>query len=143
MTLPRRVKAEVLEAAAPSERVASDRAASQRAASDRAASDRAASQRSALQRAALQRAAGEWVVAAAADHGRWLQDALGEREVRRRPRMEDAAFSALSLTPDERDELDEMAVACGLNRSAFVSSVSRLALGEEMDAVVAPLVEPG
>ena len=133
MTLPRRVKAEVLEAAAPSQRVASDRAASQRVASDRAAS----------QRSALQRAAGEWVVAAAADHGRWLQDALGEREVRRRPRMEDAAFSALSLTPDERDELDEMAVACGLNRSAFVSSVSRLALGEEMDAVVAPLVEPG
>lgn len=108
LTLPRRVKAELAEAAE-----------------------------------ALERSAGDWVVAAAAEHGRSLQDALGEAEVRRRPRIDDATFTALSLTPDERDELDDLAVACGLNRSAFVTSVSRLALGEELDAVMAPLVEPG
>jgi hypothetical protein len=53
--------------------------------------------------------------------------------------VEDAAFTALYLTPDEWDELDDQAVACGLNRSAFVTSVSRLALGEELAAVVEPL----
>ena len=93
--------------------------------------------------AVLDWSAGDWVLAAAAEHGRVLQETLGEVEVRRRPRVEDATFTALYLTPDERDELDDLAVACGLNRSAFVTSVSRLALGEEMDAVVAPLVEPG
>jgi len=50
--------------------------------------------------------------------------------------------TALYLTPDERDELDELAIACGLNRSAFVTSVARLALGEELDEVIAALV-PG
>ena len=93
--------------------------------------------------AVLDWSAGDWVLAAAAEHGRVLQEALGEGEVRRRPRVEDATFAALYLTPDERDELDDLAVACGLNRSAFVTSVSRLALGEELEAVVAPLVEAG
>ena len=93
--------------------------------------------------AVLDWSAGDWVLAAAAEHGRVLQEALGEVEVRRRPRVEDATFTALYLTPDERDELDDLAVACGLNRSAFVTSVSRLALGEELEAVVAPLVEAG
>ncbi|TVR27939.1 MAG: hypothetical protein EA387_00710 [Nitriliruptor sp.] len=93
--------------------------------------------------AALDRSAGEWVLAAAEEYGRALHDALAEVEVRRRPRVDDATFTALELTPDERDALDDQAVACGLNRSAFVTSVSRLALGEELDAVVAPLVEPG
>jgi len=98
-----------------------------------------------LQEAAAARdgSAGDWVLAAAAEHGPALQAALRPVEVRRRPPVEDAAFTALSLTPEERDELDGLAVACGLNRSAFVTSVSRLALGEELDAVVAPLVEPG
>ena len=92
--------------------------------------------------AAAGRSAGEWVLAAAADHGAALQEALGQVELRRRPRVDDATFAALSLTAEERDELDELAVSCGLNRSAFVTSVSRLALGEELDVVVAPLAEP-
>lgn len=83
--------------------------------------------------------AGDWVLAAAAEYGPELRAALGEVEVRKRPNVEDAAFTALYLTPDERDELDEQAVACGLNRSAFVTSVSRLALGEEVARVVEPL----
>jgi hypothetical protein len=79
---------------------------------------------------ALDWSAGDWVLAAAAEHGATL---------RKRPRIEDAAFTALYLTPDERDELDETAVACGLNRSAFVTAVARLALGDDLADVVAPL----
>lgn len=83
--------------------------------------------------------AGDWVLAAAAEHGPELHAALGEVEVRKRPKVEDAAFTALYLTPDERDELDDQAIACKLNRSAFVTSVARLALGEELGDVVASL----
>lgn len=82
---------------------------------------------------------GDWVLAAAAEHGAALRERLGTVEVRKRPAVEDATFTALYLTPDERDELDETAVACGLNRSAFVTAVARLALGEEPDTVVAAL----
>jgi len=89
--------------------------------------------------AALDWSAGDWVLAAAAEHGPALREALGEVSVRKRPRVEDAAFTALYLTPDERDELDDQAVACGLNRSAFVTSVARLARGEEREDVLAPL----
>ena len=85
---------------------------------------------------ALDWSAGDWVLAAAAEHGLELLAALGEVEVRKRPKVEDAAFTALYLTPDERDELDDQAVACGLNRSAFVTSVARLALGEDLEVVV-------
>ena len=85
---------------------------------------------------ALDWSAGDWVLAAAAEHGPELLAALGEVEVRKRPKVEDAAFTALYLTPDERDELDDQAVACGLNRSAFVTSVARLALGEDLEVVV-------
>lgn len=92
---------------------------------------------------ALEWSAGDWVLAAAAEHGAVLHGALGEIELRKRPPVEDATFAALYLTPDERDELDEIAVTCGLNRSAFVTAVARLALGEELDLVIAPLrVEP-
>lgn len=80
--------------------------------------------------------AGDWVLAAAAEHGHRLREALGPTEIRRRHQVEDAAFTALYLTPDERDELDELAVACGLNRSAFVTAVARLGLGEPIEAVV-------
>ncbi len=90
--------------------------------------------------AALDWSAGDWVLAAAAEHGPALRRALGEVSVKKRPRVEDAAFTALYLTPDERDELDDQAVACGLNRSAFVTSVARLARGEELEDVIAPLV---
>jgi len=90
--------------------------------------------------AALDWSAGDWVLAAAAEHGPALREALGEVSVRKRPRVEDAAFTALYLTPDERDELDDQAVACGLNRSAFVTSVARLARGEELEDVIAPLM---
>ena len=91
---------------------------------------------------ALDWSAGDWVLAAAAEHGPELRAALGELAVAKRHKVEDAAFTALYLTPDERDELDELAIACGLNRSAFVTSVARLALGEELDEVIAALV-PG
>ncbi|MFP4311257.1 MAG: hypothetical protein ACLFS9_04645 [Nitriliruptoraceae bacterium] len=91
--------------------------------------------------AALEWSAGDWVLAAAAEHGPTLRAELGDRQVRRRPRVEDAAFTALYLTPDERDELDDQAVACSLNRSAFVTSVAALALGEEMEVVLARLVD--
>ena len=91
---------------------------------------------------ALDWSAGDWVLAAAAEHGPELLAALGEVEVRKRPTVEDAAFTALYLTPDERDELDDQAVSCRLNRSAFVTSVARLALGEELEAVVASLAPP-
>jgi len=88
---------------------------------------------------ALDWSAGDWVLAAAAEHGATLRAALGQVDVRKRPRIEDAAFTALYLTPDERDELDETAVGCGLNRSAFVTAVARLALGDDLADVVAPL----
>jgi hypothetical protein len=104
LTVPRRVKARLLEAAA-----------------------------------ALDWSAGDWVLAAAAEEGPRLRAALGDVEVRKRPVVEDAAFTALYLTPDERDELDDQAIASRLNRSAFVTSVVRLALGEELDDVVATL----
>lgn len=85
---------------------------------------------------ALDWSVGDWVLAIAAEHGPGLHAALGELAVAKRPAVEDAAFTALYLTPDERDELDDQAVACGLNRSAFVTAVARLGLGEPVDAVV-------
>jgi hypothetical protein len=104
LTVPRRVKAQLLEAAD-----------------------------------ALDWSAGDWVLAAAAEEGPRLLASLGRADIRKRHAVEDAAFTALYLTPDERDELDDHAIACGLNRSAFVTSVARLALGEDLDAVVASL----
>lgn len=89
--------------------------------------------------AALDWSVGDWVLAAAAEHGRRLADALGGLQIRRRPAIEDAAFTALYVTPDEREELDEIAVACGLNRSAFVTAVSRLAMGDDLDDVLVAL----
>jgi hypothetical protein len=89
----------------------------------------------------LEWSAGDWVLAAAAEQGPALRDRLGQVTVRKRPKVEDASFTALYLTPDERDELDDQAVACGLNRSAFVTAVARLALGAELDAVVDDLRE--
>jgi uncharacterized protein (DUF1778 family) len=89
--------------------------------------------------AVLDWSAGDWVLAAAAEHGPSLRDALGQIEVRKRPTVEDAAFTALYLTPDERDELDDQAIASGLNRSAFVTAVARLALGEPLAPVVEQL----
>ncbi len=88
---------------------------------------------------ALDWSVGDWILAAAAERTHELRQAVGDVEVRKRPAVEDAAFTALYLTPDERDELDETAVACGLNRSAFVTAVARLALGHDLDDVAAPL----
>ncbi|MBS3941192.1 MAG: hypothetical protein KG028_09570 [Actinobacteria bacterium] len=82
---------------------------------------------------------GDWVLASAAEFGPALRERLGQLDVKKRPRVEDAAFAALYLTPDERDELDDQAVACGLNRSAFVTAVARLGLGDELEDVVASL----
>jgi hypothetical protein len=87
----------------------------------------------------LEWSAGDWVLAAAAEHGPALRERLGQVSVRKRPRVEDATFTALYLTPDERDELDDQAVACGLNRSAFVTAVARLGLGDQLEEVVASL----
>jgi hypothetical protein len=89
----------------------------------------------------LEWSAGDWILAAAAEQGPALRERLGQVSVRKRPKVEDAAFTALYLTPDERDELDDQAVACGLNRSAFVTAVARLALGADLEEVVAGLQE--
>lgn len=86
--------------------------------------------------------AGDWVLAAAAEHGPALRERLEDREVRKRPAVPDATFTALYLTPEERAELDDQAVACRLNRSAFVTAVAQLALGDDPDDVVAPLTTP-
>lgn len=86
--------------------------------------------------------AGDRVLAAAAEHGPQLHQALGQVEVRKRLQVEDATFTALYLTPDERDELDDQAVTCGLNRSAFVTAVMQLALGDELEDVLRPLRAP-
>jgi hypothetical protein len=89
----------------------------------------------------LEWSAGDWMLAAAAEQGPALRERLGQVTVRKRPKVEDASFTALYLTPDERDELDDQAVACGLNRSAFVTAVARLALGADLEAVVTDLRE--
>ena len=86
--------------------------------------------------------AGDWVLAAAAEHGPRLVEAVGRRELPRRARVEDATFTALYLTDDERDEIDEQASGCGLNRSAFVTAVAQLALGHHLADVTAELA-PG
>lgn len=65
---------------------------------------------------ALDWSVADWLLAAAAEHGTDLRAAL--------------------------DELDGQTVACGLNRCAFVTSVARLALGEELETVVASLLPP-
>ena len=85
---------------------------------------------------ALDWSVGDWVLAIAAEHGPTLRAALGEVVVAKRPSVQDAAFTALYLTGDERDELDDQAVACGLNRSAFVTAVARLGLGQSVDEVL-------
>ncbi len=104
MTLPRRVKEGMLEAAA-----------------------------------VMEWSAGQWLLAAAAEQGPRLREALGQVSIAKRPRVEDATFTALYLTADERDELDDQAVSCGLNRSAFATAVARLALGEDIGRVCANL----
>lgn len=86
---------------------------------------------------------GDWVLAVAAEFGPGLRERLGQVEVRKRPTVEDASFAAIYVTPDERDELDDQAVACGLNRSAFVTAVARLGLGDDLEDVVASLRAPG
>jgi len=86
---------------------------------------------------------GDWVLAVAAEFGPSLRERLGQVEVRKRPTVEDASFAAIYVTPDERDELDDQAVACGLNRSAFVTAVARLGLGDDLEDVVASLRAPG
>lgn len=90
----------------------------------------------------LEWSVGDWVLAAAAEHGPRLRAALGHTELPRRHAVEDATFTALYLTPDERDELDDQAVACGLNRSAFVTAVARLGLGEPIEDVLEELRGP-
>lgn len=87
----------------------------------------------------LEWSVGDWLLAMAAEHGRELTEALGHVEVRRRPSVDDATFTAIYLTPDERDELDDQAVAARLNRSAFVTAVARVGLGEPLDDVVTSL----
>lgn len=104
MTLPRRVKDGMLEAAA-----------------------------------VMEWSAGQWLLAAAAEQGPRLRETLGGISVRKRPHVEEATFTALYLTADEREELDDQARACGLNRSAFVTAVARLALGDELEEVRASL----
>ena len=79
--------------------------------------------------------AGDWLLAVAAEQGPALRARLGAVNVAKRPRVEDATFTALYLTPDERDEIDDQAVACGLNRSAFVTAVARLGLGDDLETV--------
>ncbi len=88
----------------------------------------------------LEWSAGDWVLAMAAEHGPALIDGLRGRSLRRRPQVEHATFTALYLTPDERDELDDQAVACGLNRSAFVTAIAQLGLGEAHEDVLSPLL---
>jgi hypothetical protein len=104
MTLPRRVKDGMLEAAA-----------------------------------VMEWSAGQWLLATAAEQGPRLREALGTVSIAKRPRVEDATFTALYLTADERDELDDQARACGLNRSAFVTSVARLGLGDDLEQVIGAL----
>lgn len=87
----------------------------------------------------LEWSVGDWLLAIAAEHGTELTKALGHVEVRRRPSVEDATFTAIYLTPDERDELDDQAVAAKLNRSAFVTAVARLGLGDPLEDVVVGL----
>lgn len=78
---------------------------------------------------------GDWVLAAAAEHGA----AVPTMDLARRPGVPDATFTTLYLTADERDEIDDQAVARRLNRSAFVTAVAQLALGADQDRVVASL----
>lgn len=93
--------------------------------------------------AVLEWSAGDWVLAAAAEQGPRLIERLEGAQVRKRPRVPEATFTALYLTPDERDELDDQATACGLNRSAFVTAVAQLGLGEDLEVVVGPLLAGG
>lgn len=87
----------------------------------------------------LEWSAGDWVLASAAEHGPRLRTAVGRLELPRRSQVTEARFTALYLTDDERDELDDQARTCGLNRSAFVTAVARLGLGEPLEEVVAQL----
>lgn len=82
---------------------------------------------------ALDWSVGDWVLAAAAEHGERLPAAL---TVARRRAVPDATFCTLYLTAEERAELDEPAVARGLNRSAFVTACAQLALGARLPDVI-------
>lgn len=92
--------------------------------------------------AILEWSVGDWILAVAAEHGPAVVELLRGRGVRRRPTVEDATFTALYLTADERDELDDQARACGLNRSAFVTAVAQVGLGESVEDAVSPLLAP-
>ncbi len=80
---------------------------------------------------------GDWILAAAAEHG----PRIPAIELTKRPAVADATFCALYLTTEERQELDDQARARGLNRSAFVTASAQLALGADLDAVVASLTD--
>lgn len=86
---------------------------------------------------ALEWSLGDWVLAAAAEHGGRLHEARSQApSPERRASVPDATFAALYLTAEERAELDETAVACDMNRSAFVTAVARLGLGAALEEVV-------
>jgi hypothetical protein len=82
---------------------------------------------------------GDWVLAAAAEHGPTLRQQLGQIDLPRRTAVPNAVFCALYLTAEEVAELDDQAVACGLNRSAFVTAVAALALGADLAQVLGDL----
>ena len=79
---------------------------------------------------------GDWVLAAAAEYGTQVPHMT---DLRRRPAVADATFCALYVTAEERQELDDQAMARGLNRSAFVTATAQLALGADRDAVLRAL----
>jgi hypothetical protein len=84
---------------------------------------------------AMSWSAGDWVLAAAAEHGPRLQEAVSGGQTVRRQQLADPTFTALYLTDDEREELDDLARACGVNRSMLVTCVTRLARGADVDEV--------
>lgn len=79
---------------------------------------------------------GDWVLTAAAENGPTLRAALTASPPAKRRRVPHATFTALYLTAEEVAELDDQAVACGCNRSAFVTAVLRLARGDDLASVL-------
>lgn len=79
---------------------------------------------------------GDWVLAAAAEHGPALVAALDGQDRTRRGQVDDAVVVGLYVTLEERAELDDQVSSCRVSRSGFVTAVAGLALGLALDEVL-------
>ena len=84
---------------------------------------------------------GDLALAFTAEHRASITTARAGREpLRRMTRHEPTVVVGLYMTAEETAELDDVAKACGLTRSALVETAVRLGVGEEPHVALEPVL---